>query len=104
MAGIEFSCDACGLCCEHVVDHPDIVHVDGCCVLYDRETRRCSDYANRPLVCNVSASYQNYRHLSPQEYLDANYSACAYLKETYRQLTPAQTPAHQEPSNESFAA
>ena len=81
---MKFNCDGCGICCEHVVNHPDIQHVGGVCTLFNRDTRMCSDYENRPSICNVCASYQLYSDIhSEEEYLRLNYLACDLLKSKY---------------------
>lgn len=79
-----FNCDSCGLCCEHVVSHPDIEAVNGTCIKFNKETRKCSDYENRPSICNVCKSYENYKDkYTEEEYLQVNYESCRYLKERY---------------------
>lgn len=81
---MEFDCTSCGLCCEHVSPHPDVEAVDGTCVKFDKASRRCSDYENRPRVCNVCASYDDFKDkYTEEEYLKVNYQACEYLKKTY---------------------
>ena len=64
-------CTDCGACCigtrvelrlhdpllvhpdhyESVAGHTYLKRIDGHCILFDMETRRCKDYANRPSVC-----------------------------------------------------
>ena len=83
--GMFFDCDGCGICCEHVTDHPDIQSLDGVCVLFDQTTRKCIDYENRPSVCNVCETYSDYKHqYTEEEYLKLNYLACDYLKLRYQ--------------------
>lgn len=82
---MEFNCDSCGLCCEHVPEHPDIEHVGGVCVKFNKETRRCSDYEGRPSICNVCKTFDLYKdQYSEEEYLELNYKACEYLKARYQ--------------------
>lgn len=79
-----FDCSGCGICCEHTAPHPDVEAVDGTCVKFNKETRKCSDYENRPRVCNVCASYEDFKdQYSEEEYLKVNYDACRYLAARY---------------------
>lgn len=81
---MEFHCDSCGICCEHVIDHPDIPSHDGVCDNLDRSTHLCTKYEDRPLVCRVVDGYDLIKEkLSEGEYLSLNYAACQTLKEKY---------------------
>ena len=82
---MEFNCTQnCGICCEHVPDHPDIQSLDGICVLFDQTTRKCIDYDNRPDICNVCKTYDQFKDThTEEEYLKANYAGCEYLKARY---------------------
>ena len=76
-----FNCkENCGLCCEHVAPHPDVESVDGVCVKFDKVSRKCSDYENRPLICRVCDGYSFFKdQMTEDEYLEANYRACRQL-------------------------
>lgn len=81
---MEFDCSGCGLCCEHVAEHPDVPHANGICLKFDRTTRRCTDYENRPDICNVCKTYDCFKdQYTEEEYLALNYKACEYLKSRY---------------------
>lgn len=85
---MNFSCTPnCGICCEHVPDHPDIQSLDGVCVRFDPVTRKCTDYETRPDICNVCTTYKDYAEkYTEEEYLALNYAACDMLKEKYLYL------------------
>ena len=83
-----FHCDKCGLCCMSVGQNPIYRHLDrgdGICLYLDTETRLCTIYASRPLLCNVDAAYEQlYRDsMSREEFYQLNYDACRQLKENY---------------------
>lgn len=46
----KWECDKCGACCE--VIYPKFFGKD--CELYDKETKTCKDYENRPEMCRTN--------------------------------------------------
>jgi Fe-S-cluster containining protein len=81
---MNFNCTGCGLCCTIVgkrikdakqgignepertlvANFPFPVNEDGSCSKYDHATKKCSDYENRPLICNVERLFYKF-HSSP---------------------------------------
>ena len=56
-------CNGCGLCCQKLHLNPLYRHLDrgnGTCLHFDEPTRRCSIYAQRPLLCRVDEMYDTY--------------------------------------------
>ena len=77
----KFPCTGCGLCCANVgkliakadkeglvqepmrtlrKEFPIPINEDGSCSNYDHETRKCKDYHNRPIICNVDALFDRF--------------------------------------------
>ena len=83
-----FLCDQCGLCCEHLNGNPAYQDLDdgsGTCRYYDRQTRLCTIYYQRPMKCNVQAAYALFCHvLSYEEYISLNTAACKQLKRQFQ--------------------
>jgi len=90
---IDFKCDECGLCCQHIDRVPSLKDLDignGVCKFLDMATNRCRIYFNRPDLCNVAVGYQKYfaEFYTEEEYLWLNYEACAKLKlEHYKEVS-----------------
>ena len=85
-----FQCDKCGLCCQQVGQselYAWLDRGDGVCKYYDEQTKLCSRYDTRPLICNVDKAYQEYfkDEMSLEEYYMLNYKACQILKEKHRE-------------------
>ena len=80
-----FVCDKCGLCCENLgmsQDYNDLNDGTGTCRFFDKETRLCTIYENRPKKSNIEASYYRFKkQYTYDEYLELNYEACRVLKE-----------------------
>jgi len=79
-----FHCLQCGECCRniHLVESlKDFHNGDGVCIYLDEETNLCRIYENRPLVCNVEASYKVFFSsvMGWEEYLKINYEGCEIL-------------------------
>lgn len=84
-----FQCDKCGLCCTQLNGssiYSELDRGDGVCKFFNEETRLCTIYQSRPLLCNVDMTYKEYfRDKLPQEeYYRLNYEACGKLKNLRR--------------------
>jgi len=84
-----FNCDKCGLCCTQLREssiYHELDRGDGVCQFFDEETRLCTIYLNRPLLCNVDDAHETYFKckMSREEYYRLNYEACSNLKEKLR--------------------
>lgn len=80
-----FFCDKCGLCCMYVNESPiysELDRGDGICKYFDCDTKLCSVYDNRPIICNIDKAYQLYfKDIMPlEEYYRLNYETCNMLK------------------------
>lgn len=80
-----FKCNKCGLCCTQLSGssiYSELDRGDGVCKFFDEETRLCTIYQSRPLLCNVEQTYKEYfkDKLSQEEYYRLNYEACERLK------------------------
>ncbi len=81
----KFICDKCGLCCTQLNKSSIYVELDrgdGICKFFDEETRLCTIYQARPLMCNIDQAYERYfkDELSKEEYYRLNYEVCRQLK------------------------
>ena len=54
---------------------------DGVCKYLDTETNLCKIYEERPEICNVEKSFDNYYKniMSEDRYLELNYKGCQLL-------------------------
>lgn len=83
-----FKCDQCGLCCMHVnravIDY-DINMENGVCRYFNKRTKLCEIYDDRPIFCNVDKFYEKYFRdkYSREDYYSVNYDICNKLKERY---------------------
>ncbi len=82
-----FQCDKCGACCRNVNLSPlyaELDRGDGVCRYLTGSL--CSIYGERPLLCRVDESYQNFfvGRMSKEEYYRLNYEACDKLKKKDR--------------------
>ena len=99
--------ERCGACCYlQPSERPDLadyltpaelaqylamVDVDGWCRYYDRVTRRCTIYAERPEFCRVTpASFQRMYGVSPEEFDEFAVNCC------FEQIADAFGPTGQE--------
>ncbi len=89
---LEFPCDKCGLCCEHLSGlelYQDLDNGTGVCRHFNKSTRLCNIYQNRPQKCNINASYVWFQdQMSYDEYVKMNIKACQMLKEKLLSLGP----------------
>lgn len=80
-----FKCDRCGKCCESLAGLEAYKHLDvgtGTCKYFDKVSRLCSIYDNRPDICNIDKAYELYfkEIYSVEKYYALNYAACKKLK------------------------
>ena len=76
-----FLCDGCGLCCCNVGHIEELNSVNGICINYDKTTKKCTIYDNRPLVCRVDALFDEIKpSMTWEELCYENYQACEKLK------------------------
>ena len=80
-----FKCDKCGLCCQALATVDMLAHLDrgdGICKFYISESKLCSIYDTRPLLCRVDECYDAIfaKYMSKEEYEQINYHACQQLK------------------------
>lgn len=84
---MEFSCDCCGLCCEHLAGielYSDLDNGSGVCIYFDKDSRLCTIYDRRPKKCNIRAGYTWFQDkMSYEEYVEFNIQVCKKLKEEY---------------------
>lgn len=85
----KFDCDRCGLCCQNLrmLDlYSSLDRGDGTCRYYVEETRLCSIYERRPLLCNIDAYYNEHLKdkMSRQKWHDLNNEACQKFKNSYK--------------------
>lgn len=76
-----FPCNACGECCRRVNQSEETTFLDrgdGTCRYFDEQTKLCTIYENRPLVCRVEDYYV--AHLSQiitwHDFVQINVSFC----------------------------
>ena len=79
-----FPCIQCGECCRHagkVLPLASMVDADGICRYLDNGTNRCTIYAMRPKVCNVSYMYRTYfkEQMTECEFIQTNLQVCCDL-------------------------
>lgn len=55
---------------------------DGICKYFDYDTKLCSIYDERPVMCNIDGAYEFYfkEKISLEEYYRLNYEICNMLK------------------------
>ena len=82
---LAFACSKCGACCRHLRVfaglYADLDDGTGVCRHYDKTTRLCRCYAERPLKCRVvggDALFQE--QLTFSEYLRKTEEGCRYLQ------------------------
>lgn len=79
----DFKCTQCGLCCQNISKIlPEFDLGNGTCKYYDPDTKLCTIYEDRPLVCRVKDYWLlNDTGLSWKEWCDLNYQVCQKLQE-----------------------
>lgn len=80
-----FNCDKCGLCCQNLNKSKNADNLNdgtGVCVYYDKKSKLCTIYNNRPPQCNVDYMYRKYffKYMTLDEYYKINYDICKLLK------------------------
>lgn len=79
-----FACDRCGSCCRNL-DKSDLYKEldrgDGTCKYL--QNNLCSIYENRPLLCRVDESYEQFfkQTMTKEEYYRLNKQGCERLKQ-----------------------
>lgn len=81
-----FPCFKCGKCCMnlHLANETAFLdRGDGICLYFNIETKLCSVYAIRPLICRVDFQYeQNYRNkYTWDEFVQLNLEICHLLNQ-----------------------
>ena len=82
---LAFACSKCGACCRHLRVfaglYADLDDGTGVCRHYDKTTRLCRCYAERPLKCRVVGGYALFQEqLTFSEYLRKTEEGCRYLQ------------------------
>lgn len=84
---MEFKCDKCGLCCQSLRSsnlYKDLDDGTGVCRYFDKDTRLCTIYANRPEKCSVEKMYKYFADTyTYEEYIRLNTECCEKLKERH---------------------
>lgn len=80
-----FTCDKCGLCCSHLHLFGDAYKFldrgDDICKYFNIETKLCTIYKERPIICNIEKGYHIFfRNIPYDEYIKQNQQACKMLK------------------------
>ncbi len=78
-----FKCRKCGLCCKSLKNNPlykDLDRGDGVCKYLAGNL--CTIYDNRPLLCRVDESYEQFfkDDYTKEEYYNMNYEVCKMLQ------------------------
>lgn len=77
-------CIKCGACCCHLELSELYASLDdgtGVCIYFDKKSRLCTIYNQRPLLCRVDVSYELFKdQMSKEEYLNLNYTFCEQLR------------------------
>ncbi len=81
---MEFKCDKCGLCCQSLRSselYKDLDDGTGVCRYFDKDTKLCTIYANRPEKCSVEKMYKYFADTyTYEEYVRLNTECCERLK------------------------
>ncbi len=76
-----FNCKKCGKCCQSLRGadlYKDLDDGSGTCIYFNKKTKLCSIYQNRPEKCNIDLMYQKeyYKYYTKSEYERLNYIGC----------------------------
>jgi Fe-S-cluster containining protein len=82
---MSFECDKCGACCRcaaAISKIPELDRGDGTC-RYLSDDNTCSIYDERPLICRVDATYEQFYSdtCSRDEYYRVTHECCKLLKQ-----------------------
>ena len=84
---MKFVCDKCGICCQSLKGaelYKDLDDGTGVCRYFDRTTKLCTIYANRPEKCSVERMYKYFADTySYDEYIRLNTKSCEKLKQSF---------------------
>lgn len=80
-----FRCDRCGCCCRNLrcfgTLYAALDNGHGVCRYYDVETRLCSIYTTRPILCRVEEGHEAFfRSIPKDEYFAGVRKGCEILK------------------------
>lgn len=80
-----FPCTQCGLCCQHVHFSDETRFLDrgdGMCKHYDKASKLCTIYAERPDICRVDRQFvlRYAQKYSWDEYVALNLQVCNQLE------------------------
>lgn len=83
---VVYQCEKCGACCRNLDKSEIYMHLDrgdGCCIYYNDETKLCSIYDSRPIICRVDDIYETqFKNIIDKEsYYLSNHEACKKLRE-----------------------
>lgn len=82
---IKFFCSKCGACCQQLElfgkAYEWLDKGDGVCRYFDVESKLCTIYETRPLICRVEEGYHAFfADRSYEEYIKATHLACEKLQ------------------------
>lgn len=85
---MKFPCNQCGWCCQNL-DKNEIYAAldrgDGTCKWFDIDSKSCTTYGSRPLICNIEAMHQAYFSTIPyDEYIALNIEVCQSIQVKHR--------------------
>ncbi|MFW6029502.1 MAG: YkgJ family cysteine cluster protein [Halanaerobiales bacterium] len=81
----KFNCTMCGVCCTKLNRnelYKDLDRGDGICIFLNLDSKLCTIYDDRPLLCNIDKMYKEYfyKFYSQDEYYNLNKKGCNKLK------------------------
>jgi len=84
----DFPCTQCGACCKSItgIDFlKDFDRGDGQCTFLDEQTNLCTNYDERPLLCNIDRAFNELfvTQLSKESYYELNARACNELQKKH---------------------